>query len=228
MLFRSPGAGSLVRGYRSWTTLYVGCNDGVRRSTDGGNRWTQLPGSPAAGGADNRLSSTRNGVIVSHRYFNDLQLYRNGAFTTVRVPNAPGVAQAVFDGGTTNPTRIMAVTYAPSATGQTGAIGALVSDDAGSTWRQVNGGLGMLRFFSVNADPHHAGVFIAGTYGGGFYRINLNAPLTGAIVQPDPKAPQGRVPDVVDQRPGNRGRRPELPPQARVPELPRQAQAPGN
>ncbi len=169
----SPGR--LVRAWQSWTHIYLGCDNSILETFDGGVTWAAMVGSPGAGGRDNRLSSGPQGVVVAHR--NDptrIEVFKANKWSTIAIPQYPGmegIMAAAMDSA--NPNTIVAAPDAVSVTGQTSSPGALVTQDGGVTWRAIKDGLAVYRFHSLSADPHHPGVFIAGTGGGGFYKIDL-------------------------------------------------------
>jgi hypothetical protein len=163
-------ASRVVRAHRSWTTLFLLCDQGVYRTDNAGASWSLMPGSPAGNGHNSGITSGQHGLVFYRWDSPTIRIFQNGVWRSSNVP-APGVGGAAIDSGNANV--IVAGSYSPQLQGQTAGVGAFVSTDGGASWMSLSQGLSVPRFMSVIADPNRPGVFVGGTTGGGYYRVQL-------------------------------------------------------
>ncbi len=198
-----PDAGRLVRAWKSWTHIYLGCQNYVMESINAGVTWSVMPGSPGVGGREHRLSSGPQGLVAAHRFDSTrIEVFTGGVWRTIAMPfpGVPGFMAAAMDAGNAN--RIVAVPYTDTELGQTPAPGPVMTEDGGATWKVIKDGLPVYHFHSLSADPNRPGVFIAGASGGGFYKLDLSGgtvpPTTTSIpTTTTTRAPTTTVPPTT-------------------------------
>ena len=158
--------------------IYVGTSDGlVQTTTDGGQNWTQrsLP-----------LSSFRyvQDIAVDPRDPQTAYVVVSGFLTPHVLRTTDGGASFTNVSGSLPDTPVNAVVVDPTSRGTVligTDVGAYMSTDSGGTWSPLANGMPNVAIFDI-AYNANTGTLIAATHGRGMFQLQLDRPLTLAVV----------------------------------------------
>ena len=159
-------------------TVYVSTATGLLVSSDGGQSFAALTGSPA--GLSTLYTSPTESTAIYAVAFRDGEggAYKYDGSTWTRIFDDRFTHGIAVD--PTNPSNIALVTTEPAFHDISSATGVYLSDDAGETWTAITDGLPMTRLrtaeFSIT-DPDR---LVVGTTGRGFYDISFADALAAA------------------------------------------------
>lgn len=150
------------------TTLYVGAQKGVCKTTDGTN-FSLMPGSPTSSNFEYAYVDPVTPGLLYAISFNSGSLggvYRyDGAWR--RIFKKPQARALAVDPG--NPRRIAVITKWWPARDVSRADGVWLTTDGGDNWTQCNTGLRMLTGSTIAFNPDKSAQLLLGADGAGFY-----------------------------------------------------------
>ena len=189
---RSTGAGGVIDlAYDGRNSRVVGVTrSGVVTSSDGGASFSSIPGSPGG---------TRSAVDgIGRIYVVDWQgagLLRFDGASWVRLRTDSLIYDVVVD--PTDNRRIVAVTNDYPFHDDAAASGVWITTDDGANWVARNEGLSMTRISTAAFDPYVRGRLVVGSYGAGFWEIQLpDGPIAPPLTTPTTvpvKVPTGKT-----------------------------------
>lgn len=153
--------------------VYAGCQENyypkIYRSTDAGNTWGDI--------SENLGEMLSRYDTIYAIWVSPYDLYK------VLIGTPRGVFVSTIEGGTLNiswsPTPLEHSTYAFTYDQVKGILyaatnsGVYSTQDAGSSWRELNDGLGCLETLCIDIDSQN-GLLFVGTDGGSVWRLDIN------------------------------------------------------
>ena len=158
---------------RTVTTMYIGAQNGIYRSTDG-TRFTLMRGSPTSANYEYATLDPNDPSVVYAISFNSGSkggLYRFDGGGWSRLLAKPQARAVAIDPA--NSRRIALLTRGWTAFDETSGDGVWISEDRGATWTQCNDGLRMLGGPAIAFNPDKSSQLILATDGAGFYVTHL-------------------------------------------------------
>lgn len=138
------------------TTILAGCSDGIYRSVDGGETWTQT------------LSASVSAVAFANQFLEDI-VYAGGSNGVYKSTNG-GVGWQLLDGSPGFVHTIAMVNVNTVYVGTTNGV--YLTTDGGDTWQPINEGIYTKTMFSLIIHPENSQTLFAGGEKGIYKTLN--------------------------------------------------------